>query len=66
MISENQRRFSETSIINYGKDWDNNLITIEFIKINMFYSDYFLKKCMRVCKNYEKNKNIFRFINNRI
>lgn len=66
MISENQRRFSETSIINIGKDWDNNLITIEFIKINMFYSDCFLKKCMRVCKNYEKNKNIFRFINNRI
>ncbi len=66
MISENQRRFSETSIINNGKDWDNNLITIEFIKTNMFYSDCFLEKCMRVCKNYEKNKNIFRFINNRI
>ena len=66
MISENQRRFSETSIINNGKDWDNNLITIEFIQTNMFYSDCFLEKCMRVCKNYEKNKNIFRFINNRI
>ena len=66
MISENLRRFSETSIINNGKDWDNNLITIEFIKTNMFYSDCFSEKCMRVCKNYEKNKNIFRFINNRI
>ena len=40
MISENQRRFSETSVINNGKDWDNNLITIEFIQINMFYSDH--------------------------